>query len=45
VSKPCLVCGQETEDDGYGEPVHVSTGRYEGPEPDGYGHVARVSNA
>jgi hypothetical protein len=45
VSQPCLVCGQDTEDDGYGEVVHVATGKYEGPEPDGYGHMAKVPGA
>ena len=36
----CRVCGLAVEDDGYGELVHQDSGMYEGPEPDGMGHVA-----
>jgi hypothetical protein len=28
VTRPCKVCGEATEDDGYGEPVHRDTGLY-----------------
>jgi hypothetical protein len=36
----CRICGLPVEDDGYGELVHQASGMYEGPEPDGHGHVA-----
>lgn len=28
MNQPCEVCGEDTEDDGYGEPVHRDTGLY-----------------
>lgn len=36
----CRTCGLPVEDDGYGELIHQGSGMYEGPEPDGHGHVA-----
>jgi hypothetical protein len=34
--KPCKVCHEPVEDDGYGEPVHKDTNRYLGED----GHAA-----
>jgi hypothetical protein len=43
----CQVCGQDTEDDGYGELVHADTGLYgayhspqDDPKHGSLGHVA-----
>jgi hypothetical protein len=45
VTRRCQVCLQETEDDGYGEPVHKDTGLYgaysiSGPKHGKLTHVA-----
>lgn len=37
----CGECGEETEDDGYGEPVHAESGQYwHGNQTGTAGHVA-----
>ena len=41
--KPCIVCSEPTEDDGYGEPVHADSNLYwHGDRAGNLGHVARV---
>ena len=38
---PCQACGQDTQDDGYGEPVHSDSGLYWHGDTKGLnGHVA-----